>query len=199
MNIAVINVSLPDKLLFIQIMKSFIIKSFAAICIIATVVSCNKSSKTAVLAISMTDQPVDFDSVNVEITDVQIHFSQGDSANPSDWASLATNAGVYNLLELQNGVTAALTNPDDIPVGKLQQMRLILGSNNYVVIDSVVHPLEISSQDKTGIKINLKTEVTANDSIEILIDFDASQSIIEKGTGQFMLKPVIKVEDIIFF
>jgi hypothetical protein len=146
----------------------------------------------------MVDQPIDFDSVNVEITSVQIHSSNVDSVS-SGWVDLSTNTGMYNLLELQNGVSASLADVNEIPLGKLQQIRLILGDNNYAVADSVIYPLNLSNQDKTGLKINLKADVSATDSIEITLDFDASKSIIETQAGQYKLKPVIKLQEIIYF
>jgi len=161
-----------------------------------TVITCQKKTDSAVLTVRMVDAPIDFDSVYVEILNVQIHSS---SSNSSGWLDLATNSGMYNLLELQNGVSVVLTDANEIPIGKLQQLRLILGDNNYAVEDSMTYPLELSSQHKTGLKINLKAEVSATDSIEIILDFDAQESIIETNSGSYKLKPVIKVEDILYY
>jgi hypothetical protein len=160
--------------------------------------ACQKDkNETAYLKVKMVDQPIDYDSVNVEIINVSVHYNGSDSI--SGWTDLTTNAGMYNLLDLQNGVTAAITDGGLIPVGKISQMRLLLGDDNYVVIDSIVYPLDLSSQDKTGLKINLNTEIQAQDSIEITVDFDAEKSIIQTGNGKFKLKPVVKLEDVIFF
>jgi len=164
--------------------------------LVLAIFSCQKKTDSAVLTVRMVDAPIDFDSVYVEILNVQIHSS---SSNTSGWLDLATNSGLYNLLELQNGVSAVLTEANDIPIGKLQQMRLILGDNNYAVEDSTIYPLDLSSQDKTGLKINLKADVLATDSIEIILDFDAQKSIIETSSGSYKLKPVIKVEDILYY
>ena len=176
-------------------------KTIFFLALILTGLSCTKESGSAVLTVRMVDQPIDFDSVNVEIVNVQIHFSSSDTTDSiqSGWIDLATNAGLYNLLELQNGVSAVLADPNEIPVGKLQQMRFILGNNNYAVDDSTIYPLDLSSQDKTGLKVNLKADVAASDSIEIILDFDAEKSIIETGNGSYKLKPVIKVEDILYY
>ena len=81
-------------------------------------------------------------------------------------------------------------------------MRLILGQNNYAVeiIDSVAvqHPLLLSSQDETGLKVNLNSEILANQTIVVTLDFDAGNSIIEQGTGEYRLKPVIKVQNVTY-
>jgi len=136
-----------------------------------------------------------FDSVFVDIQQVQVHVSNNGG---SGWTNLNTNAGVYNLLELQNDITTVLVDTNSLPVGSLQQMRLILGPNNSVVIDSLTFPLELTSQSNTGLKLNLNAQITPNDLVEVLIDFDAEKSIVETGQGTFILKPVITVEDIVY-
>ncbi len=166
--------------------------------VVSLAMACQKEKGEAVLMVKMVDSPADFDSVIVEIVNVQIHYSQGNSSS-SGWVDLTTNVGTYDLLELQNEVSAVLADPNEIPVGKLQQLRLILGDNNYAVEDSIIHPLELSSQDKNGIKINLKSTIEPLDSIEILLDFNAMHSIVEKGNGEYQLKPVIKLEEVIYY
>jgi hypothetical protein len=146
----------------------------------------------------MKDQPIEFDSVNIELETVSIHYSDSEDGE-NGWRELETNSGMYNLLDLQDGVTAAITDGGLLPVGKLQQMRLILGDNNYVVVEGESFPLDLSSQDKTGLKINLNTTINAEDSVEITIDFDAEKSIIVTGSENYKLKPVIKLEEVITY
>lgn len=156
--------------------------------------SCNKEEHGQIKVL-LTDAPADFTEVNVNITEVWAHYSGG-------WIELNAIPGFYDLLQLQNGVTDVIADPTMIPAGKITQMRLILGEDNYAVeiIDSVAveHPLGLSSQDKTGLKINLNSEILANQTIVVTLDFDAGSSIVEQGNGEYKLKPVIKVEDIIY-
>ncbi|WP_051568592.1 DUF4382 domain-containing protein [Crocinitomix catalasitica] len=160
--------------------------------------SCKKESKTAYLKVNMRDQPIDFDSVNVELLQVSVHYSESDEVE-SGWMDLETNVGMYNLLDLQNGVTAAITSGGIIPVGKISQMRLLLGDVNYVVVDGELSVLDLSSQDKTGLKININTTINPADSIEILLDFDVEKSIILKGSGEYQLKPVVQLDELVRF
>ncbi len=153
------------------------------------------------LKVLLTDAPADFTEVNVNITEVWAHYS-GSGSSQDGWVQLIANPGFYDLLQLQNGVTDVLANPTAIPVGKITQMRLVLGEGNHAVeiVDSVAvqHPLLLSSQDKTGIKINLNSDILANQTIVVTLDFDAGNSIVEQGTGEYRLKPVIKVENVIY-
>ncbi|WP_107037784.1 DUF4382 domain-containing protein [Brumimicrobium mesophilum] len=153
------------------------------------------------LKVLLTDDPADFTEVNVNITEVWANYN-GSGNSQSGWVQLDANPGFYDLLQLQNGVTDVIADPTLIPTGDINQIRLVLGEDNYAVeiIDSieVQHPLLLSSQDKTGIKINLNSEIIANQTIEVTLDFDAGSSIIEQGNGEYRLKPVIKVENVTY-
>ncbi|MBI3136660.1 MAG: DUF4382 domain-containing protein [Bacteroidetes bacterium] len=162
----------------------------AATCIMA---ACQKEKGTGFMNIRMVDVPVNFDEVNVEVEQIKVHHSG------SGWLDLATNAGVYDLLDLQNGVSAALVTGEELPVGHLTQMRLILGDDNTVMVDSTYFPLILSSQDKSGLKLNLNTDIDVNDSVEVVFDFDAEKSIVIEGNNTFRLKPVLHLESVLFF
>lgn len=167
-----------------------------------TLLGCKKEeSRTGSLKVQMVDAPADFTEVNVNILEVWAHY-EGGNGSSGGWIQLNAIPGFYDLLQLQNGVMAVIANPTQIPVGNISQLRLILGDNNYVVetIDSVSTqlPLNLSSQDETGLKINLNSEIQANQTIVVTLDFDAEQSIVEQGNGEYKLKPVIKVESVIY-
>ena len=136
----------------------------------------------------MTDAPFNAQEVNVEIKEVRINY-----ANDSlPWTTLQTNARVYNLLTLQNGIDTVLSS-GTIPAGTVKQIRFILGTNNTIKIDNVLYPLSVSSGDQSGLKINLDKKLNAGvDSV--LIDFDANLSIIKTGNGNYKLKPVLKLK-----
>src|SRR6185437_1266915 len=99
------------------------------------------------MAVRLTDAPGDFQQVNVDIQKVSVHMSVG------NWIDLPTHSGIYNLLVLQNGIDTSLVNTTQLPAGKITQMRLILGTNNTVMVDSVVYPLTVPSGSETGIKL----------------------------------------------
>lgn len=146
---------------------------------------------TSQMKVRMVDAPGDFQEVNVEVLGVEVH------TNTQGWVSLPTNQGVYDLLTLQDSVSAVLVNGGSFPSGQVSQMRLKLGSNNYVVVDDTIHPLATPSAQQSGLKINLNYNFDPNEQYELLFDFDAAQSIVTEGNGGYSLKPVIKVLSII--
>lgn len=144
------------------------------------------SSGTAYLAIRLTDAPANYDEVNVEIIGIEV---TGSAANT---ISLDVTPGVYNLLDFTGGVDTLIAN-GGVPAGKLQQVRLILGTSNSIVVDGITYPLATPSAMQSGLKLQVHRELVAGVSYSMLLDFDAAQSVVEQGNGQYSLKPVIRV------
>lgn len=174
------------------------IKLMAFICIAVWVLAaCGKQLDTSRMRLKMTDAPGDFEQVNVEIVGVEMHYTNKDTGS-NGWVALATNAGIYDLLLLQNNITTVLANESEIPAGQVNQMRLILGSKNSVVLESgVPFPLKTPSAMQSGLKINMNVVFTPDKTYEVLIDFDAGQSIVIEGNESYLLKPVIQFKSII--
>ncbi len=104
-----------------------------------------------------------------------------------------------------------------IPAGSYQQIRLLLvantpaasdavpssnacagnGFNCVVLEDTTIHELQLSSQANTGLKIppgqivGGPLQVTAGQSVDLNIDFNACASIVQQGNGRFQLKPTL--------
>ena len=151
--------------------------------------------QSGMIQIMLTDAPLNWDDVekfNITIKDVQI--STGEDA----WQSLYVTAGEYDLLELQNGVYATL-GIDTLLEGKYEQLRLVLDNgdphkNELVFNDLSDQPVIIPSGIHTGIKITGPFEIVPGGLTKVKLDFDAESSIVELGTGDLILKPMIKVE-----
>lgn len=155
----------------------------------AITTGCKKSSpQSGYMTVSMTDAPADFVKVNVDVTGFEIHHEN------SGWISLPINQGIYNLLDLRNNVSVILASHVDIPIGKINQIRLILGNNNSLQDSTTTYPLTIPSGSETGLKINIDQVIMSNQNLDLLVDFDAAASIVDKGNGTYSLKPVLKIK-----
>ncbi|WP_417363036.1 DUF4382 domain-containing protein [Galbibacter sp.] len=145
---------------------------------------------TAKVQVLLVDAPGDYEEVNVDIQDVMINRT--DEAE-NGWESLTdVETGVYDLLKLTGGNHAILAD-NELPTGELDQIRLVLGDNNYVVIDGQEVPLATPSAQQSGLKIHLDdTELEAGFTYSIVLDFDADKSVVKAGeSGSYNLKPVI--------
>ncbi|MBN2825625.1 MAG: DUF4382 domain-containing protein [Campylobacterales bacterium] len=161
------------------------------------------------IALYLTDAPADYQAVYVSIKEIAVHVvtmdANGSESNASDddasWQVIAQPNVVFNLLELQNGVLEYL-GQTEVPAGKYTQLRLILADElnatdtqhdyaNYVVFeDNSTQELKVPSG---VIKLNPHPpiEVEANETINVIIDFDAQKSV---NANSWNLKPVISVE-----
>lgn len=163
---------------------------FLAVIIAGTINSCKKENSSGYMTVKMTDAPADYSQVNVDITGLEVHHvTEG-------WVNLEIKHGVYNLLELQNNISVVLADKVQFPEGKINQLRLILGTDNTIVTSIDTFQLFVPSGSETGLKINIDQEIKADRSIEIVLDFDANSSVVLEGNGKFLLKPVIKIKSI---
>lgn len=166
-----------------------------AITLIVLIVACSKNNNnqgTSNFNVRLTDGPTNLAEVNVDIREVRVKFSD-DSTNNNGWITLDTNAGVYDLLKLRNGVdTLIATAP--LPKDVVKEIRLVLGSNNSIKDTfGVVYPLTIPSGSESGLKIKVSKKLNA-DLETLIIDFDAALSIFQTGAGDYKLKPVLKIK-----
>ncbi len=159
------------------------------------------------LSISLTDRSTEeYQAVYVTIARVDVHHENGGS-----WEPVAEPNQTYNLLELVNGVreTLGITTLD---TGHYTQMRLIIGETaddginilsvshphaNYIITpDDAMHELKVPSGTNTGLKIVNGFDIIENQTTELLLDFDASRSVVKAGSkDKYLLKPTVKVLD----
>lgn len=152
--------------------------------------SCSKNDTGKVrLQVALTDGPGNYEAVNIDVQDVLINYS--DDADKG-WTSLGgVEAGTYDVLQLANGKDAILADAQ-INSGKIQQIRLLLGPNNFVKINGQTYDLKTPSAQQSGLKLNIHQEVQEGMAYKLLMDFDASRSIVATGNGKYNLKPVIR-------
>jgi hypothetical protein len=136
----------------------------------------------------LTDDPGDYEEVLIDVQDILINHS----ANDDEWVSLNNvKRGSYDLLELVNDRDTMLADAE-LNSGKIEQIRLVLGPNNYVKANGATFKLETPSAQQSGLKLNIHQEVNGDIIYKLLLDFDVAKSIHKTGNGKFMLKPVIR-------
>jgi hypothetical protein len=166
------------------------ILSWLAIAFFSVVfMACDSDDKNARLQVWLTDAPGDYDEVNIEVIGVEVHVGEGE--NESGWKTLDTEAGIYNLLELTNGLDTLL-GEIEIPAGKISQIRLKLGDENTIRIGEEVFDLSTPSGQQSGLKLQVHETLSAGITYKILLDFDVAKSIVLTGNGTYKLKPVIR-------
>jgi hypothetical protein len=165
------------------------------------------SSDSGQLKVSLTDSATDqYNAVYITVDSIEVH-----AANASDdsWQTVATPHKTVNLLDLANGVREEF-NLATLPAGHYTQVRLHLSDTpdsginilsqshpfaNYVIdTTNAVHELTVPSGFQTGVKIVHEFDVNANSTTELILDFDATASVVIAGnSGKYILKPTIKI------
>tara|TARA_R110000868_G_scaffold292498_2_gene552986 strand:+ start:11248 stop:12009 length:762 start_codon:yes stop_codon:yes gene_type:complete len=165
--------------------KILLIASFIVFGI--TVNSCSSDSTPGTYAynVRMTDAPGPYEKVNIDLKAVEVTGNNGQTV------LLNTTAGIYNLLEFSNGLSTLIAT-SELSDANVSQIRLILGSNNTVVVGGVSYPLSTPSAEQSGLKLQVHQTLLADIQNEILLDFDANASIVKTGNGTYKLKPVVR-------
>jgi hypothetical protein len=172
--------------------------NFSALLIAMSILSftaCNKDKDgtgTATLQVRLTDAPGDYEAVYVDIQGVEINATNTNDET-SGWVKLKNiKPGIYDLLKLTNGLDTLIAS-DVIPAGKISQIRLILGQDNSLKTDGKTYALKTPSALQSGLKVKVNTTLQDGIIYTMLLDFDASRSIVSAGaSGNFNLKPVIR-------
>jgi hypothetical protein len=172
--------------------KRLLLLILAGICLFVLFSRCSKSTRTASegkIRIYLADKPGEFDAVNIVISQVSVHTSDSDTL--SGWKVICDSTQTHDLLELRNGAMALFAEHRLEPA-HYTQIRLKIGDGSHVIVDGSRHDLEIPSGSQSGLKLNHQFRIEEDVTYELLLDFDAEKSIIEKGNGEYRLKPVIR-------
>lgn len=147
---------------------------------------CSKSTtRSTPYEIRMTDGPGPYNAVYIDLQGIEITGDGGKTV------VLNINRGIYNLLNFSNGVDTLISS-GNLEIASVEQIRLILGANNSVVVNNVSYPLSTPSADQSGLKLQVHSTFQAGIQYSILLDFDANASIVQQGNGSYSLKPVIR-------
>jgi len=175
-----------------------IISKLLILSMLVIVAACNKdnesggpegggSKKHPVIGVKLVDMPAGYDAVNIDIIQMKARID-------SNWIELPVqNPGVYNLLEFTNGNSLLLIGDTSVAPGVMTELRLVLGSNNTVVVDGISYELKTPSGQTSGYKVKMDPQSLEPGGVySIVIDFDVSVSVHQTGNGKYMLKPVVR-------
>jgi len=166
----------------------------------------------AKLSIYLTDGPLDFQHVWVDIQSIAVKIDtcrrNGDddhdngpgcdndhdslSGSCDYWDTLAINPGVYDLLTLRNGVDTLLAS-GFVLNGKIERIKFTLGTNNSLMVDSVTYPISlINNQQYIFVNVGRDhLDSISSSNFQLYLDFDLARSI-RYINGQYWLRPYLK-------
>jgi hypothetical protein len=126
-----------------------------------------------------------------ETTMLEAQQGEGEKAGDGEgkWVKLMTKAQTHDLLKLQNGKTAQLSDVD-VPAGYYDRVRVTLSSAE-VVVDGKKHQLKLAG---TQIELQFKFKLGDGADQELLVDFDAGKSVKADGKGGYEMDPAVHVK-----
>lgn len=149
------------------------------------------------LTVLLTDAPFPFELVS----EANVTISRVDVVTRAGIETIMEEEATFNLLDLQDGVTAILAQ-DDVTAGNIAQIRLIVTVASVVLVDGTTFDLTVPSGAQTGIKVLLPPgflQVEEGGQASVTLDFDVSDSFIVQGNPDtpagirgFIFKPVVK-------
>jgi hypothetical protein len=168
------------------------------------------------VAIELTDAaPIlsTLDKVEVSLSKIEVqsqyscHGGRGDGEHEkmaSDdeqegkWETVNEQAGTFDLLSLQNDVTAPLGEVD--VWGEVNRIRMhidLAGTNQVIMSDGRVCPLDMSAVPSGGVDISHEFEaidVPNGGRATVVVDFDIEKSLDEMAPCSFALTPVLTIK-----
>lgn len=154
------------------------------------------------ISLQLTDAPIDVDNISgVYITFSGVSYKRGDA-----WFELENfeEPRTVNLLELTNG-ESLLLGDFEVEAGEYSEIRFDIendkgnggtGQNEgtYVAFtDGHTEPLLSPSGASSGYKGKGTFVVPVNEVVSVTADFDVRKSVVQTGSGKYLLKPVIRL------
>lgn len=169
------------------------------------------ASGNATVSASLIDAPFQMSgatvtAVNIAIAKVELVGGGGGLQTLAAFSpSLAVNLLSYESAPL-------LLGTGQVPPGTYQQLRFVLdtsqATNTSAVVNGTTYPLSVPSATSigfggntstdngdgvgtAGIKVNVNFTAQAGATYGFLIDFNAAESIVQTGGGNYLMKPVL--------
>lgn len=147
------------------------------------------------LRISLTDAPSrDLKSVFVNVDHAELFVEKGGARGR---IIVSQGLGLVDLMTLRNGVLLPMQDLSLSTGLQITAIRLVLkGENNHAIKgDDSRCEMQTPSGQQSGIKIHLAQPFTLESGsvYSMVMDFDAEKSVVIKGNGDCLLKPVLKL------
>ena len=153
------------------------------------------------------DPPGSFDEeyleINISISRIEGHIADDEEGEvevekgDGYWETLMNWEPGYeiDLMDIEN--VSVLLASLNLESNKYTQLRIFFDGDVDLVLERdgevVTENLDIPSSDQTGIKLNHTFEIVEGMLTKLTILFDAEQSVVKKGNGEYLLKPVIEL------
>jgi len=175
-------------------LKTLSIVLFVSIAFGVACTDATEGTGLALVNIRLIDAPGDFDEAWIEFEGVELFHGTDRQAVEGQWIHIP-----YDQVDRQVDVSklvgdgVLLLGRQEVPVGGIFKIRLLLGQDHYLTKEGKDLSLTLKDPEITVIEIDVNYRLERNLSYDIYVDFDLDRSI--KGTtdtNRFLLEPKVR-------
>ncbi|WP_111684679.1 DUF4382 domain-containing protein [Winogradskyella tangerina] len=149
----------------------------------------NPNENVAHITVKLKSTSQSLDKVYLDIQDVQLNILEVDGS--SNWLSLnAINTGVHNATDLNDDNTLLLVDDTKIEANYIEKIRLVLGDDNFININNVLHYLDVSDLGEATPSNLIKIQLISERRYDMVIDLDIDASVsLNENENTMVLNP----------
>lgn len=169
-----------------------LIKALCVLALVLTTSSCAKddiedNSQSTQLTVKLKSSNQSSSKVYLDIQDVQIRTDENPNSSNS-WKSLTIiNQGVFNVSDLKENNTLLLVDGFDFEATYAYEIRLVLGDNNFMDINNVLHSLDIETLGNAKPSNLIETQLNSKRRYDMVIDIDLEKSVSYNADEDMMV------------
>lgn len=156
---------------------------------------CNETGADdkALVNVLLIDAPGDFDEVWIEVLGVDILPVGSRGLENAEWVHIPyTPANKMVLLSDLVGSQRLLLGRKEIRAGQVSHVRLVLGDEHYLVSGDQQIPLELGSDARDLLTVEVVLNASAGFAFDIYLDFNIATSVKPDNSGGFRLEPQLR-------
>jgi hypothetical protein len=134
--------------------------------------------------------PCEYQELNIDISGYDVHYTD---AGAGKWVEVNGIQGEQNMLSYSSGPGTQVASGVQMAPGKIDQLRIRLGSNHSMKTkDGSTQALLISHDVAGGVLIPASADVRAGMTLELQVNVTPDKSV-EQSENTWYLKPVMEL------
>lgn len=161
-------------------MKQFqFIKVLIFLTLVLTVSSCSKDNveddwQSTHITVKLKSSNQSASKVYLDMQGIQIRTNENAEATNA-WLNLSTvNEGVFNISDFGEDTALLLVDNFEVESYYVYEIRLVLGDNNFMDINSVLHNLDLGNATPSNL---IETQLNSKRQYDMVIDIDLDKSV----------------------
>lgn len=185
------NYSIPQIMKHLQAINQL----FFSVLILLCSTSCSKddinvNENVTSITVKLKSSNSVLNKVYINIEDVQLKIKEDESVSDA-WLSLnAINQGTYNICDLKEDNPLLLVDDLEIDANFIYEIRLVLGDNNFIDINNVLHSLDVANFGNATPSNLISTQLDSKRRYDFVIDMDIDESVsFNEDENMMVLNP----------